>query len=479
MGTRIAPARKAALRELGRIRRDEAFARDRLRESREIAQLDVRDRALAERLVLGVVGCRGVLDEAIDAYVAKPNKLEPKVRDCLRLSCYELGWLSSSDAVVVSQGVELVRACSPHATGLANAVLHKLASEFRPRVQQARSQVASAAKDSKPEALPVETLALAAGFPLWLVKEFVASCGHDSATKICASQAEAAPVWVSPDPGRMSIVELAQLLDGAGIQGSIEVLPDVARLDSAAGLAQTKQVGKGIVVADFAARLVAAFASPKPGSHVLEIGQGRATKTVLLEAEATRAGGPCYVVGIDVFDHKEKTARRRLAGSWDAWCSSLVFDGCKLADPGVPEALDRTFDLVFLDAPCSGTGTLRRHPEIVWNLKQASVAPNGELVSLQRRLLEAASSKVAPGGTLVYATCSVLDQENRQVIEAFLQSEAGRDFELVDVDFTSGAIRIGEQVVALLDRWGKDGYFQSVPELGGCDGHFCACLERR
>ena len=145
----------------------------------------------------------------------------------------------------------------------------------------------------------------------------------------------------------------------------------------------------------------------------------------------------------------------------------------------VPELRDRRFDLVFVDAPCTGTGTLRRHPEIAWSLRPEAVDPDapGSLVALQAELLAAAASHVAPGGHLAYSTCSVLDQENAGQVAAFLVSDRGRPFTPVDIRETTGFARLPEEarsfVAASLT---PDGTFATTPTEGGPDGHFLAFL---
>ena len=229
-----------------------------------------------------------------------------------------------------------------------------------------------------------------------------------------------------------------------------------------AGLAASGLVTNvDVVVSDLAAQMVAHRAAPRPGQRVLEIGQGRGTKSILLENEALLTGGVATIVAVDSELFKVRIASRRMetAGLADN-VSCYVLDARQLASHDVPDAFKRPFDLVFIDAPCSGTGTMRRHPEIAWSLDEAALAGEGTLPLLQRQILDAAATRVAPGGRLVYATCSVLPEENERVIEAFLASDQGDSFELVSYT---------EEVP----------YLQTMPRRGGCDGHFCAVLQRR
>ena len=178
---------------------------------------------------------------------------------------------------------------------------------------------------------------------------------------------------------------------------------------------------------------------------MLEVGQGRGTKTLLLQNAAIAAGGPCEITAVEVSPRKSELARRRMEAAGVAdHVRCVCADGRAL-----PEDLG-AFDLVFLDAPCTGTGTLARHPEIAWSLEPSAPA---ELAALQAELLASAAARVAPGGRLVYATCSVLDEENDAVVRAFLASSAGAPFELVGSGPTE------------------------VP--GGSDTHFHARLRRR
>ena len=161
--------------------------------------------------------------------------------------------------------------------------------------------------------------------------------------------------------------------------------------------------------------------------------------------------------------------------------NSLVFGGRDLARPNLPPALAGGFDTVFVDAPCSGTGTMRRHPEIVWGLERKSVSPTrtDSLPTLQLRLLRAASARVRPGGALLYATCSLLAQEDEDIIEAFLVSDEGEGFEVSSVLEAPGVSTLPKAAYELLAaNVSSEGFFCSHPTADSFDGHFCARLVR-
>ena len=170
---------------------------------------------------------------------------------------------------------------------------------------------------------------------------------------------------------------------------------------------------------------------------------------MLLESRALEALGhtvPIHAVDLHEYRARLHAERMQQAGIEDVM--SLAGDACALdaVDGILPH-----YGAVLLDAPCSGTGTMRRHPEIRWNLTPEDVA---ELAALQRALLDEAATRVKPGGTLVYATCSILAEENQQVVDGFLAAQPQ-------------------------DTWRIDeGSFATLPTLDGPDGHFATVLQR-
>ena len=135
-------------------------------------------------------------------------------------------------------------------------------------------------------------------------------------------------------------------------------------------------------------------------------------------------------------------------------------------------------DLVLVDAPCSGSGTLRRHPEIAWSLD--STAALGTLPTLQLQILSAASSRVALGGSLVYSTCSPLVSEDESVVRAFLASPAGQGFSVVPVASAPGLSNAGATAARLVaESMSAEGFFVARQLPGSHDAHFCARLVRK
>ena len=449
---RASAARAAALALLGDVRRRDARARDVLRSSKRLQDLGARDRAFVVRLVMGVVGSVGLLDECVDVHLKLPSRLEPKVRDALRLGAYELLFLHTPKSVAVSQGVELARRASPRAAGLANAVLRRVAEVDVPAREEACERVSQGGGQG--DGMSTRDLAMVSGYPEWLVRRVERTRGSVVVRDLCLSATEVAPIYVATRGAAFREDDEAEgLLRSAGLDPEACGMDGSYVLRSPAGLASSGLVERcDVVVADLSAQRVARSVVAHAASNVLEIGQGRGTKSILMSDAGRRAGKELRIVGVDTQPFKVGVAERRMevAGLSTA-VSCHVYDACKLDDKDLPSVLEGPFQMVFVDAPCSGTGTLRRHPEIAWSLDERSV---DSLAELQNRIVTAVSRRVAPGGFLCYATCSVLRRENEDVVDAFLGNEAGAAFELVEEPFLS------------------------APCLGGPDGHFCAIMRR-
>lgn len=461
---RLSPARRLALSYLQEAHAHTCYVRDVIDRHRYDTRVyDTRDIALAERLSLGVTATAGCLDELIDRYVVRPNKLKNPVRFALRIATFELAYLGRPQHIAVSQGVELVRSVAKSAAGLANAVLHNVADaviDYR------------AATDVTADHQEVVQLARSCGLPVWLVENLEISLGDERTRALCAGQLEPAPLaacFVTLPP------EEDQLWSGT------------ARVQTPFSDALRRMLLQNLaVISDAHAQLIAAGATA-PGS-LLEIGAGRGTKSFVIEATARRLGlrgtdpkqpdetSALHIVA-DLASAKGKANLKRLRAAGMAAGVVITSGDCTHLDR-VLGADDGLFDTVLLDAPCSGTGTMRRHPEIPWRLTKDDVQYT--LPALQYKLLYEAAARVKPHGQLLYATCSVMSSENRQVVEQFLASDRGAAFKLVPLSdapcFIQAPFMKARAYVHQQET--PEGYFQTYPALNTFDGHFCARLVR-
>lgn len=460
--TRLSPARKLAVSILLDVERREAFARDVLNASVALRALDARDAGFTRRLVLGVTATRGCLDDFLACCSDRNTKFNRRVRCALRVAAFELLYLDAPACVVVSQGVELVRSQSWGAAALANAVLHRATSYAEQFLD---------ADGADPAHASIVSTARRSGIPVWLARKIDADLEEPSARDVFSSHLDAAPVTFHLNPLHGDPSENIRFNSiPHDLPGCIE--PS----DTAAYIASGSLAAFDSVASDESAQLIATSAT-RPGS-CLEIGAGRGTKTFIMACQSLRTGWSRDHVAVDLYQEKCRLNASRLidAGlppACFAYGDARDLDAV-LVDIDRESGSKKLFDTVFLDAPCSGTGTMRRHPEIPWRLSKNDV--DNDLPNLQFELLCSAASRVSPGGELYYATCSILSAENNEVVQRFLASSAGKGFCLAPVSESmiysnplfldaAAAVRRGENQM---------GCFSSHPARDLPDGHFCA-----
>jgi len=450
----VSPARFTARKVLTQVRERDAYGHEVLSSALNSASLEPHDAAFATRLVYGVLQTAGTLDEALDRYLGG-RRIEPRVRDCLRIAAYELLFQRTETRAAVHQGVELVRSVRSQAAGLANAVLRKLATDA----------------DTFPWGDPeTDDTALARlhGHPLWLAQRWIAELGREAAQQVMAADNEPAPLFLAVNPFAGTPSDAIALLesDGAVPEEYVVAGSLVARESGRAVRGRALASGRVLAV-DAAAQFVATLARARSGQHVVEIGAGRGTKTLLLQASAIASGAaPADILAIDVHGFKTRLLEERLTRLGVPGVRTLTADATALEGvEGAPAP--GSVDAVLVDAPCTGLGTLRRHPEKRWRVSADDVESLGHL---GLSLLEAAARLVRVGGFVVYSTCTLANAENDDVIEAFLASEGGRGFAADSLD--------GE----VPDQWRQwldgRGHFRSLPTPGGPDGHFAVRLRR-
>ena len=419
------PGRLAALYATNQVRRRGAFAQEVIESTIDRSTISAQDRAFATLLTLGVVSTSGALDDVINRCLASPRDIKHDVRDAIRISTYAIIYLRKAPHAALDQGVELVRAVAPSASGLANAVLHRVL----------------AAADSFPFGDPttsIEALALTYAFPVWLARTLIEDMGSAAAIELMKSSNEQAPLYIHVNSLQATDDEVISLFSEVGTElepasaGDVQV-PGCFRVPNPRALNDGRirrlfQQGK-ILVSDAAAQAVASLVTESglPGS-LLEVGAGRGTKTIMMQSIAARKyGDQITLTSMDSHAFKSDLLRNR-ARDYGIDIERIVTGNATRLDSVIPGEM---FDEVFIDAPCSGVGTLRRHHEIRWRLTPERI---DELAETGLSLLKSAASHVNPGGCIVYATCTVMYAENNGVVKKFLESEEGSQFALAPLN---------------------------------------------
>ena len=402
------------------------------------AALDARDRRWLQELTYGMLRRRAALDARLSPRVTGGfARLEPDVVDLLRLGAYQLLQMRSVPPyAAIAQTVELVK--TRHGIGasrLANAVLRRLDRE--------RDAAEPAPAD------PVEALALAHSHPRWLVARWISRWGAEETARLLASNDREPPTvlrafGVVPE-------QLEAMLESAGVAthhhalvpGSLEVVGGPA-------LTETGAYRQGhFFVQDPGATLVTRYAAIPAGAAVADVCAAPGGKTLEL-ARTARA-----VVACDRSTSRIARLAQNIARVDAKNVHAVVADA---RHPAVANV-----DAVLIDAPCTGTGTLRRHPDARWRLKPSDLAVMG---ALQRALLRASAPSVRVGGLLIYSTCSLEPEENDAQVESFLADQ-------------KGAFALEPPPEGAVDASALDaGRLRVLPQRHGADGAFAARLRR-
>lgn len=419
----ISPARLAAFKILKQV---ETGAFSSILLAAEEPHLQPADRALCHELVLGVLRWQLRLDKILEHFSKRAVEgLDQGVRLALRLGLYQLRYLSRIPAsAAVNESVSLVRAARlSSATAFVNAVLRRA-------IREAEYDPVADVSD------PLERIAIQTSHPLWLIDRWAAAFGLEHAESFASANNRMPPVAFRVVANRANQSEILSKLNAA-VESS-KIVDGAWRITGATSLLRELSAAGEIYLQDEASQLVAHELEVKSRDRVLDLCAAPGGKTTLI---ADRSNDSALIVAAD-----------RSVARMVTVVNTMQLHKLKSIRPVILDAVESlpfaqgSFDKVLVDAPCSGTGTLRRNPEIRWRLTPVDIV---KLAEQQKQILRRAVEMVKPGGRLVYSTCSVEREENEDVIDAIVREER---FQLVKTRRT----------------W---------PQHEGCDGFFIAVFQ--
>jgi 16S rRNA (cytosine967-C5)-methyltransferase len=399
------------------------------------------DAAFARELFFGVIKYSRKLDFFIGAFVQSQN-LAPSLRLLLRLGIYQIVHTPNiPHYAVVSDTVELTRKYGhSKETGFINAVLRNFI-RYPQKIQF-----------PNPETDPVEYLGVKYSYPDWLVKRYLERFDYDSTVRLLEFCNEPPPLNFFVNKCMTIYSEIEQEMTSEGI--TFSPIDQFSGYYSCANPHQflrsaTFRAGK-VIIGDPSQSLAPSVLNATPGSAVWDVFAAPGGKTAAL---AMNVGDLGLVVASEINTERIKMLKNNLV----RWHLSNVLiycgDALQFANRG-------DFRYILADVPCSGTGTLRRNPDLRWNLQEDDLK---RLTQRQSQLLMAVSNHLEPEGILVYSTCSIEPEENQQVISAFLAQN--QSFCLLGI---SGFDQFR------LD----DGLYATLPHRDNADGVFVAVLKR-
>lgn len=448
----IAPARRAAFAALvaiARGRTDLDSALDRARDAVD----DARDIALVREIVTGTLRWQARLDWELAPLSRIPwQKLDLEVQVALRMAAHQLTLDRLPASAVVHDAVALVRqARKSSASGLVNAVLRRVAAGERRPPPETGAEAPLAARAA--------ALAVRESHPAWLVERWLRRERQADVDVWLAFDNAAAPVTLRANPLRgVTRDEVAIALADDGVHTApCRFAPLGLVVTDGAALHAAAVLDGRCHVQDEGSQLAALVAPVRPGHRVLDLCAAPGGKTLAYAAAVGAGGG---VVACDVRLRRVAMLRETLDRGGAARTPVVT------VDPDAPLPFAPAFDLVAVDAPCSGLGTLRRDPDIKWRRTPDDLA---WFRDRQIDLLTRAADAVGPGGTLVYTTCSTEPEENAEVIAGLLARRP---------EFARRPVTEGPSGLWLRPFVSPEGDFVTHPVRQGLEGYFGAVLRR-
>jgi 16S rRNA (cytosine967-C5)-methyltransferase len=455
----IAAARVAAFEVLKAVSAERADLPSALAHARERLP-DPRDRALCSEIATGVERHRAAIDHLIEAFAKRSiERLDSEVLTVLRLSTYQLLHLTRVPAAaVVDDAVDLTKRVKKRsASGFVNAVLRSIS-----RSRGALPLPVRPADPSNRQAA-LDYLSTTLSHPRWLAARWYDRIGFDATDTWLQFNNRPAPLTLRVNRLKTTPEALVARLasEDVGVSRG-RFAPDALIVDSGTGGGEGQPLHSRswtegwFVVQDEASQLVSTLTGESPGSRALDTCASPGGKTIAL---AVAMGNRGLLVACDVRDKRVALLKRTVTA-----CEASVVRIVQ-ADATGPLPFSTRFDCVLVDAPCSGLGTLRRDPDIRWRRREEDLPA---LAEAQRRMLRHAAAVVAPGGRLVYATCSSEPEENEDVAAGF--AAAFPDFVPVDARTISGV------PAAVVD---PRGHLRTAPHLHDLEAFFGAVFERQ
>lgn len=442
--------RHQAVDILNQIRTNQSFAGELLDACLDSNKLSgTPDGRLLTHLVYGVLRLQGHLDWIISKlYRGNFSSMDESIKNVLRVGLYQLKFSDRLPAfAVVDEAVKSAKIIAPSQSGVTNAILRNYLRQ--------RDKILFPSWEKQ----PAEYIATFYSHPLWLVKAWLNTFGKEETLALCKANNEMPPLTIRINKIKTSQEELAQKLKAEGFSyETTKFSPDgIILTDSTQPIQKTDFFREGLLrIQDEGAQLVSCLLNPKNDENILDGCAGTGGKTTHLAAILNNDGS---ILAID--RHEGKLAELRK----ETERLGINNIQTKLVDLGVmlPEEFAEKFDQVLVDAPCSGTGTLRRNPEIKWRIHANDLKG---YAAKQKTILQNAAGAIKKGGHLIYCTCSLLRAENEDVIQQFF---------VKNPSFTLAPIP--ETVQKTLIE--KNGFFRTYPHRHNMDGFFGAILQRQ
>ncbi len=373
---------------------------------------DKRDKALTTEIVYGVLRNKNRLDYLISFFSSRSlTKIDNLVLLALRIGLYQLVILDKiPERAAINETVKALKGkVNKGAVGFVNGLLRNYTRKWREVTYP------------DPQKDPVNFLEVYYSHPRWLIELWIQEYGYDKTEQLCRYNNLQGELTIRINSLKYTVSDIIKLYQENNIEIYPTNVPGNYRLRKINNVKKLPLFNEGgLIVQGPAATLASLLLAPTPGSRVLDMAAAPGGKTTHL-AELMKNWGE--IVALDIYDHKIKLINENCKRLNIEIVKTLKADGTGYKDK-------RGFDMVLVDAPCSGTGLIRQKPEIKWNKNKDDLA---DLVSIQGRMLQNAAKLVKDKGYILYSTCTLTPQENRGVINSFME-EHKHQFKVINIE---------------------------------------------
>lgn len=438
-------AREAALLTLNTCQRQGGWSDGALKKQLAAGGLEGREAALATQLCFGVVQNEMLLDFYISKFSNIPlRRMESKVVQALRLGLYQMLFLSKiPQSAAVNCSVELTRThCkNPRAPGMVNAILRSLQRNLNQLPTIPQNDLA-------------EYFSILYSHPVWLVEELLPLLGSEGTAEFLQANNSQPPMTAMVNTTKAATQSVVECLEEQGVEVTPHPwLEGCLILNKTGNLERLDAYGQGFFyVQDPASRLMALASGAAPGMRVLDMCAAPGGKSFAAAIQMDNQG---EVISCDLHPHKKKLIQAGADRLGLSIIKPMTADGKVRREEWVS-----AFDLVLVDAPCSGLGVIRKKPDI----RYKDPKPLEDLPQVQQAILENAAGYVKPGGVLMYSTCTILPRENGEIVSAFLEKHPEFVREAFELPGAAGQVEAGE-----ITLW---------PQVHQTDGFFICKLRK-
>ncbi|WP_128894307.1 16S rRNA (cytosine(967)-C(5))-methyltransferase RsmB [Longirhabdus pacifica] len=447
-------ARGSALHVLWQVEEDKAYSNIALNQRLQHVNLSLKDSALTTEIVYGTLQFQNVLDNVLNTFVSKGvKKLHAWVRCLLRMSAYQFMYLDKiPDHAIVNEAVNIAKKIGHSGiSGMVNGVLRNMIRN--------REDLHLPTSTATPK-----EMALTYAHPQWMIQKWVKQYGKEVTERICYANNQSAKLSIRVNINKTDRTTLFQWLEDNGYEPAYSSLSPVGMVlnkGTVSSLTNTSQYENGhFTIQDESSMLVADVVDPQPGMMVLDMCAAPGGKATHI-AEKMQGKGTVYAN--DIHPHKQQLMDQQAARLGLHHMKTKISDAANLSE----KWNEPTFDVVLLDAPCSGLGVMRRKPEMKWTKSEKEIAA---LPAIQLELLREAAKLVKSGGDIVYSTCTMIREENEKVIAQFLEEHD-------NITLSDASALLQDHVLDTLASENK--MIQILPHHFNSDGFFIARLHKK